>query len=100
MNIIEFKLEENEFIIKFFEDDSGKYRSWMFPNIILKEIINWFSKNKNKLIIEETELCKFNLKLNQLYIKRKDIYTTIGYSLPIEVLDYLVKNKKIWVQNK
>lgn len=94
---ITIRFKENQYIIKLFEGTSKRYRSWIIPEHIFKDIINWYKKKKSSKIdskidniIEETNLCKFNLEFNWLYIKRKDIYLMIHYTLPVKVLNYLI----------
>jgi len=99
-NIYDTKMDGNEYNIKFF-DKSIRYREWNISINIIIETIKWFIKNRTGLHIdEETDLCEFCLRKSYLWIKRKDVYTLIGYSLPLVVLDYLVENKERWVHNK
>jgi len=94
MKNIQIDFLDNEIIIKLFEDNFyGRYLEWIIPDIILMESIDWLTqkrKSKIRTVIEETDLCKFDLKLDCLHVRRKDIYSIIGYTLPMIVLDYLI----------
>jgi len=94
MKNIQIDFLGNEIIIKLFEDNFyRRHREWIIPDIILMESIDWLiqkRKSKIRIIIEETDLCKFDLKLDCLHVRRKDIYSIIGYTLPMIVLDYLI----------
>lgn len=85
------KLENGIYNIKFIDDSTKRYLEWNIPDIIFFEIIKWFRKKKDFVIVnEETDLCEFSLKLSYLEIKRKDIYSLIGYVLPVEILNFIL----------
>lgn len=86
---IEIKILESDYQIILFEDGSDKYREWVMPDNIFEDLIEWL-ENENKS--GESDICIYNFEYSYVHIKRKDMYSRMGWTIPNCVLDYLVKN--------
>jgi len=87
---------EGLYKIRYYENNTDRFKEWVIPILIIKDLIKWVLKKRKrgvKSANEETKICKFILTECFVDIKRKDIYTNVGYTLPIEILNYLIENK-------
>ena len=100
---------EDEFIeIRYFEDDSNRYRSWKLSKYIVDKLIPWWEDTKFKIkdfpIIKKGECYEFKMVISKyLYIKEFKYNTNYcegSWDIPIVLVEALSNMEKEKITEK
>lgn len=84
---------EAQYKIRLYETGTIRFLEWTIPRTIFDDLVDLDIEKGITKFEKETKLCKYFLSSGSIHIKRKDIYSTIGFALPLDLVVYLIENK-------
>lgn len=102
MKRLELVYDEDIIELRYFEDDTNKYRSWRLSKSIVNELIPWWKSVKFKLkkfpIIKSEKFYEFRMDVcKYVYIKEFDAdshYCCGSWDIPVVLIEALSEMEK------
>jgi len=101
MKRLELLYEEDIIELRYFEDESNRYRSWKIPKTIIEKLIPWWNDAKFKIkkfpVIKKGKCYEFRMDVSKyLYIKEFKYGTNYcegSWDIPVVLIESLCDMK-------